>query len=246
MSPKAEQYSMPYTVIKQTCANFSFGLERIRMSATLITPILGIGGVNLPSLSSTIPHINADINAIDARGLTGLAWAATSNDVTSVELLLSHGANPNIADIRGVTPLQVTTSGSCMQRLIEYGANIHAKDNLEQTALFSCYHAAPSDALRCIDLLLGSGADIDHAVHDGFTFLHFCVQSDRPDLVQALLARGANYMIVSKDRSSIVHSALRWADAGMFEVLSRNKLRGLSLEHRDAFGSTGAMLADKR
>lgn len=55
-----------------------------------------------------------DVNAQDAHGLTALAWAAGHADdvpeaeaVALVTLLLARGANPALADDRGMTPLAI-------------------------------------------------------------------------------------------------------------------------------------------
>ncbi len=48
-----------------------------------------------------------DIDAVDAVGRTALMLATLNAKESAVELLLSHGANPNIADAQGRTPLTV-------------------------------------------------------------------------------------------------------------------------------------------
>jgi RNA polymerase sigma factor (sigma-70 family) len=49
---------------------------------------------------------NVDVNAFDADGETALILAIQHNHVDIVRALLAHGANPNMADSRGFTPLR--------------------------------------------------------------------------------------------------------------------------------------------
>lgn len=63
-------------------------------------------------------------------------WAAYQGDALSVDLLLRHGANPNLKDDAGLTPLHwavVRGNRVCIRRLIEKGADIMAKDGEDRT-----------------------------------------------------------------------------------------------------------------
>ncbi|MDN7245557.1 ankyrin repeat domain-containing protein [Planococcus shenhongbingii] len=83
----------------------------------------------------------ADINAIDEEGQTPLYQAAADGNSELVEYLLDNGADIDLSG-DGVTPLIIA---SCyfdsnqletVKLLVERGADIHAKDNEGQTALF--------------------------------------------------------------------------------------------------------------
>jgi ankyrin repeat protein len=47
---------------------------------------------------------NVDVNALDSQGQTALVLAIQNNHVGVVRALLAHGANPNTANSRGLTP----------------------------------------------------------------------------------------------------------------------------------------------
>jgi RNA polymerase sigma factor (sigma-70 family) len=53
---------------------------------------------------------NVDVNALDANGQTALILAIQHNHTDIVRVLLAHGANPNMADSRGFTPLRAARS----------------------------------------------------------------------------------------------------------------------------------------
>jgi len=64
-------------------------------------------------------------------------WAAYQGDALSVDILLKHGANLNVKDDVGLTPLHwavVRGNRVCIRRLLEHGAEINAKDNEGRTA----------------------------------------------------------------------------------------------------------------
>ena len=52
----------------------------------------------------------ADVNAGQSDGATALHWAAYHNDVSLAELLLESGANPEVANRNGSTPLWLATN----------------------------------------------------------------------------------------------------------------------------------------
>jgi len=86
----------------------------------------------------------ADVNARTKEGKTALMLAASEDEETSsgdpegVEILLSAGAKPNIADRSGSTPLMSAAryGGSDIVRtLLEHGADASLANNKGQTAL---------------------------------------------------------------------------------------------------------------
>jgi ankyrin repeat protein len=52
-----------------------------------------------------------DINSRDDDGRTALLRAALLGQTKAVKMLLAHGADPNLADTNGVTPLQAAMDG---------------------------------------------------------------------------------------------------------------------------------------
>ena len=53
-----------------------------------------------------------DIDARDASGRTALMLATLHGQTHAVDVLLAHGADPNAADARGITPLQAAVAGN--------------------------------------------------------------------------------------------------------------------------------------
>jgi len=77
------------------------------------------------------------IDEPDSSGYTPLHCAVHLRDEISTHILLKLGANPNVADHDGLTPLHwaaFTGSKKCIKGLLEAGADIRAKDKNLRTA----------------------------------------------------------------------------------------------------------------
>lgn len=118
---------------------------------------------------------------------------ATGGDVEVVRALLAKGANPNINDM-GVTPF-----------LVAAGVNA---GHIGGTGLAAQHSAGGPVNMELMEMLLQHGADVNAQVagtltysmrisrapsaNEGRTALHIAAQSGKPDIVQYLLAKGAN------------------------------------------------------
>ncbi|XP_014225672.1 ankyrin-1-like [Trichogramma pretiosum] len=152
------------------------------------------------------------LDARDDLGRTPLYYALKRASKTVAELLLRRGADPNLADAEGWTPLHVicrmTTANSpdeiaksffdvCDEMQLE--VEIDARDKLGWTALNSALYYGNK---RAAELLLRRGADPNVGDAEGFTPLHvicdrapsddtaewffeICQEVDRPVLVDA-------------------------------------------------------------
>jgi Ankyrin repeats (many copies) len=79
---------------------------------------------DVPALQTLLAE-QSDINARDSAGCTALMLATLHGQQDAVVALLGFGADPNIADARGITPLKAARSGAreaIAQTLQRYGA----------------------------------------------------------------------------------------------------------------------------
>lgn len=108
------------------------------------------------------------INARDVTtGDSALHLVAARRDMTWLNFLLFKGANPNIRNDRGVTPLAVATGlgwTEGVQLLIDQGARVNDPDNNGETPLMSAVHMRNVDLVRA---LLKAGADANRADSSG-------------------------------------------------------------------------------
>lgn len=108
------------------------------------------------------------INSRDlTTGETGLHIAVTKRDLTWIHFLTDRGANPNIADKKGVTPLMLASQLGevhLVEALIEVGASINTSNNSGETPLILAIHRRDS---RMVRALLAAGADPDRVDNSG-------------------------------------------------------------------------------
>ena len=101
-------------------------------------------------------------------GTTPLLRAAKAGDIPAMRLLLAHGANPSIPNVSGITPLMAAAgNGSvgldtrgrykteaqaveAVKVLVAAGADINARDNAGQTALYGAATWGWNDLVRAL------------------------------------------------------------------------------------------------
>ena len=101
------------------------------------TPLMwAVGRGNLKTLRSLLER-GAAVNARDAKGRTALIRAARF-DPRAVRVLLAHGADPEMKDVDGWTPLMIAVSAreaESVRILLAHGADPNAVNRRRQTPL---------------------------------------------------------------------------------------------------------------
>jgi len=126
-------------------------------------------------------------------GTTPLFRAAKGHDVAAIDLLLKHGADIDLPNRSGVTPLMIAaglsansidTRGdyatpfadrnamSAVSYLANAGASINKKDNLGRTALHGAASWGWNDTVKT---LVEMGADLDATDNNGFTAFDYAM-----------------------------------------------------------------------
>lgn len=108
------------------------------------------------------------INARDiSTGETGLHHTVARRDLTWTNWLLQEGANPNIADNRGRTPLVAAAEIGFIEgveALVRRGARVDVTNQTGETPLISAVHARN---IELMEVLLQNGANPDLADNTG-------------------------------------------------------------------------------
>jgi ankyrin repeat protein len=118
--------------------------------------------------------------------------AASDGNVMETEHLLKAGANVNVREVEGETPLMyAATAGKTevVNLLLDRGAEVEALSSNRETALARAVGAKQYD---CVTLLLDRGAKIDRSTDAGGPPLIYAAGGDDLRMVKQLLHRGAN------------------------------------------------------
>ena len=155
-------------------------------------------------------------NAEDANKLDeSLLHATIGGAIDQAEILLAQGADINVTDGRGQTPLHLAVREGHLalaKLLLAKGADINAQDKFGWTAL---HFAANRGEQDMANLLIASGADVkaksgviiaEGEADEGWTPLHVACTIDRTAVVGLLLAHGAD--VKAKTRNGCTALAL--------------------------------------
>lgn len=155
-------------------------------------------------VTDTLLDLNANYNAMNNDGDTALLMAVKQKSFLLVKMLTQTGANVNVKDRSGLTPLMLSihlNAGYDMVKMIlNAGANPNIKDAYGLTALVHEIRKSECD-LRIIEALLKEGADVNIRSASGMTPLMYALDRTGGDLqiVQLLINHGVD--IHAKDNS---------------------------------------------
>lgn len=117
--------------------------------------------------------------------------AAATDDAVLVRRILSAGADPNLKDSRGFTPLHhAAKRGSLpvVKELVEAGARVDMRDIQGDTPLAV---ASAKGNTKTVKYLISKRADVNSRDIHGYTPLRFAVQNRCSNAVHELIAAGA-------------------------------------------------------
>lgn len=100
-------------------------------------------------------------------GRTAMHIVVERRDLTWIRFLAGKGANPDIADKKGITPLQIASNLGFIEgveALLKAGARVDQSNTAGETPLISAVHRRD---LAMVRLLLANGANPDHNDNSG-------------------------------------------------------------------------------
>jgi len=142
-------------------------------------------GANVNARIAEVPPIRrwilpiSDISWVDFTGQTPFLRASLAGDITVMQLLLEHGADPNIPTFSNTTALMAAA-----------GVNW----SVGQT-----YTDSKEGLMQAVKLCLEKGADVNAVNSMGFTALTGAVNRGSNDMVEFLVNRGARLDVTDKE-----------------------------------------------
>jgi ankyrin repeat protein len=184
-------------------------------------------------------HIQAEgrPKSLDTGGFTPLLYAARENCRACVRVLLEHGADINLPDPDGVSPLHLAIMNAnwdLAKDLIEAGADVNQWDIYGEAPLFTAVGQRTrhdggrasidppneTDGLTIVKMLLERGADPNMQLYfrpanvrgstntRGSTPLVRAAANNDIEVVKLLLEHGADATVYMADRQTPIHAAL--------------------------------------
>jgi ankyrin repeat protein len=165
---------------------------------------------------------------------TALHWAASKGRLEIAQLLLDHGANPNLVSELGWMPLHLVTDEQYISQervvgiarlLLEHGADVNGRQKNSWTSL---HWAAYKGRVEFARVLLDHGANANLETDSGETALHivsrgnYTSQEQGVSTARLLLERGADVNARRKDGWTSLHWAAYKGRVEVAQVLLDN------------------------
>ena len=155
--------------------------------------VLGVISRDLPEelAISTV----AEINAVDGRGRSALAWAVIKGDHGAVRMLLQSGADVNICDHNGDSALLNAADRhdtTCMGLLLAANANKAHRNRVRSDPMHKALRSKKEDDPGFIQYLLDEGFSMDSKRCDGATALATAIACNQWKSVKFLIENGAD------------------------------------------------------
>lgn len=149
-------------------------------------------------LAKLLLERGASPQQITSFGGTLLHAACEHNNLDAASLLIEYSANPNAIDSTGSTPLHnacLNGSSTLVSMLVKHGAAVTAVTQDGSTPLHHvCRTRQRPDQAAVATILLENGANASAKMRDGQTPLHMACTSMSYELVQSLVAHGADVL----------------------------------------------------
>ena len=182
------------------------------LAATLADPFVLVYRLPIAALGEKLKE-DPSLALANDHGRNLISAAAIAWDVPRLRLLLEFGADVQVEDAGGHTPLYRVANGwgreeeglAALELLIEHGANVNQSDGFG--GMTPLHMSARRGTTRVAEALLDAGADIEARDKKGETPLRRAVNCGQERMVCLLLDRGANPRSTDKNGRTPIDAA---------------------------------------
>lgn len=227
------------------------GADVNAMDSEGLTPLFYAGSftdMEDRKLAKLLIKNGADVNAKENNtGYTNLHYASRFRSPEQVKFWIDMGANVNIQDENGMTPLICAIMGENIENLrilIDKGADVNLRSE-NDTPLGRAYYnyllsffdnsvekkaESQSISKSMMELLIKAGADVNAKKRDNKTLLHTVVRDDRghtewdttEEIIELLIEKGADINARDSDGDTPLHIAAMEGNVNMCGFLVRH------------------------
>jgi len=208
------------------------------------TTPLHLAALKFPStLARILIEHGAPVDALDNYHTTPLRWAFAAGNRNVVDLLLRHGADPTIADLKGRI-LSSEMIGDGISRYMDaLTPSINWRScllNSDQAAILMSFDHSPDTLCRIMGTLLERGVTVDAVDYDDRTLLHHAALWEDPSMARLLLQHGATPNAVDLQGETPLHIAAKGSNPNLVRLLLDN---GVDVDAQDSSGQTPLLKA---
>jgi ankyrin repeat protein len=152
---------------------------------------------SVSDVAGVLKHRKKALDKQDDEGQTPLANAVVQEQVGVVRFLLEQGADPNIPNKNGLTPLDhactrnKAVATTLAKLLLDKGAVVNTK-RPNPSNITTLYWAVSADNTELVKLLIEHGADIKEGLDTGETALHHAADRGDLEIAKLLIEHGAD------------------------------------------------------
>lgn len=191
-------------------ANDNTALYRVAVLGQSITAKSKISSHQVLNMASALVNGGADLNIKGANDFTPLMWAAYTGNIDLITLFTEHGANGDVQDKNGWTPLMHAVTHNhkevCKILIEKSGCNVDIRWKDGSSALLM---AIQGDKTEIAKMLIDAKSDLSIQTHsNGYNAVLYCTYHGRTEIL--------DYLFQQKEEGVILDLYLEVRDmAGM-------------------------------
>jgi len=148
---------------------------------------------------------NIPIDLQDKAGMTPLHWAVLNGHHICVQILLDHGADPELKQKGSNTSLLLAASrghDTITRLLLDHGANIKERNIQDKNILYMAvvFGSSSKGLPYLLQIINNRGIDLNQFDRDGYSALHICAEMNISRPIRILVDAGSN--VNSKHKKS--------------------------------------------